>query len=40
MTDEPVRAIKRKKDSSMVRAAQAVKDGEASGVFLQEIRVL
>ncbi|GEP84147.1 putative glycerol-3-phosphate acyltransferase PlsX [Staphylococcus piscifermentans] len=31
MTDEPVRAIKRKKDSSMVKAAQAVKDGEASG---------
>ncbi|MCD8914631.1 phosphate acyltransferase PlsX [Staphylococcus sp. IVB6181] len=31
MEDEPVRAIKRKKDSSMVRAAQAVKDGEASG---------
>ncbi|RZH89929.1 phosphate acyltransferase, partial [Staphylococcus aureus] len=31
MNDEPVRAIKRKKGSSMVRAAQAVKDGEASG---------
>lgn len=28
-TDEPVRAIRRKKDSSMVRMAQAVKDGEA-----------
>lgn len=29
MEDEPVRAIKRKKDSSMVRAAEAVKNGEA-----------
>lgn len=28
-TDEPVRAIRRKKDASMVRMAQAVKDGEA-----------
>ena len=28
--DEPVRAIRRKKDASMVRMAQAVKDGEAS----------
>lgn len=27
--DEPVRAIRRKKDASMVRMAQAVKDGEA-----------
>lgn len=31
MEDEPVRAIKRKKDSSMVRAAEAVKSGEADG---------
>lgn len=31
MEDEPVRAIKRKKDSSMVRAAEAVKNGEAQG---------
>lgn len=28
--DEPVRAIRRKKDASMVRMAQAVKEGEAS----------
>ena len=28
--DEPVRAIRRKKDSSMVRMAQAVKEGEAA----------
>ena len=28
MEDEPVRAIKRKKDSSMVRMAEAVKNGE------------
>ena len=28
-TDEPVRAIRRKKDSSMVRMAEAVKNGEA-----------
>ncbi|MBI5974576.1 phosphate acyltransferase PlsX [Staphylococcus canis] len=31
MEDEPVRAIKRKKDSSMVRMAEAVKNGEAGG---------
>ncbi|HJF67852.1 MAG TPA: phosphate acyltransferase PlsX [Staphylococcus kloosii] len=31
MEDEPVRAIKRKKDSSMVRIAEAVKSGEADG---------
>ena len=31
MDDEPVRAIKRKKDSSMVRMAEAVKHGEAAG---------
>src|SRR5699024_4839503 len=29
--DEPVRANKRKKDSSMVRMAEAVKSGEADG---------
>lgn len=28
MEDEPVRAIKRKKDSSMVKMAEAVKSGE------------
>jgi len=28
-TDEPVRSVRRKKNSSMVRMAQAVKDGEA-----------
>lgn len=31
MDDEPVRAIKRKKDSSMARMAEAVKAGEADG---------
>ncbi|WEV45209.1 phosphate acyltransferase PlsX [Streptococcaceae bacterium ESL0687] len=31
--DEPVKAIRRKKDSSMVRAAQAVKDGEADALL-------
>ncbi|MCU5746710.1 phosphate acyltransferase PlsX [Staphylococcus sp. SQ8-PEA] len=31
MDDEPVRAIKRKKDSSMARMAEAVKNGEAAG---------
>ena len=31
MEDEPVRAIKRKKDSSMVKMAEAVKLGEADG---------
>ncbi|BBK28431.1 phosphate acyltransferase PlsX [Staphylococcus arlettae] len=31
MEDEPVRAIKKKKDSSMVRMAEAVKSGEADG---------
>lgn len=31
MDDEPVRAIKRKKDSSMVKMAEAVKSGEADG---------
>lgn len=31
MEDEPVRAIKRKKDSSMVKMAETVKSGEADG---------
>ncbi|MGJ0643374.1 phosphate acyltransferase PlsX [Staphylococcus epidermidis] len=31
MEDEPVRAIKRKKDSSMAKMAEAVKSGEADG---------
>lgn len=31
MEDEPVRAIKRKKDSSMVKMSEAVKSGEADG---------
>lgn len=31
MEDEPVRAIKRKKDSSMVKMAEAIKSGEADG---------
>lgn len=33
MGEEPVRAIRRKKDSSIVRAATAVKDGEADAFF-------
>lgn len=33
MNDEPVRAIRRKKDSSLVKAAQAVKNHEADAVF-------
>ncbi len=31
--DEPVKAIRRKKTASMVLAAQAVKNGEADGIF-------
>lgn len=31
--DEPVKAVRRKKDSSMVMAAQAVKDGKAEALF-------
>ena len=37
--DEPVRAIRRKKDASMVRMAQAVKDGEAQHVYQLGIQV-
>ena len=33
MGEEPVRAIRRKKDSSIVRAAQAVKEGTADAFF-------
>lgn len=33
MGEEPVRAIRKKKDSSIVRAAKAVKDGEADAFF-------
>ncbi|PWG00907.1 phosphate acyltransferase PlsX [Levilactobacillus bambusae] len=33
MEDEPVRAVRRKKNSSIVLAAQAVKDGEADAFF-------
>lgn len=33
MNDEPVRAIRRKKDSSLVQAAQAVKQGQADALF-------
>jgi glycerol-3-phosphate acyltransferase PlsX len=33
MNDEPVRAIRRKKQSSLVLAAQAVKSGEADALF-------
>lgn len=33
MNDEPVRAIRRKKNSSMVMAATAVKNGEADALF-------
>ncbi|MCO6184522.1 phosphate acyltransferase PlsX [Leuconostoc fallax] len=33
MGDEPVKAMRRKKDSSLVRAANAVKSGEADALF-------
>lgn len=33
MGDEPVKAMRQKKDSSMVRAAMAVKNGEADALF-------
>ncbi|TYC47385.1 phosphate acyltransferase PlsX [Leuconostoc litchii] len=33
MGDEPVKAMRKKKDSSMVRAANAVKSGEADALF-------
>ncbi|SEM66708.1 phosphate:acyl-[acyl carrier protein] acyltransferase [Ligilactobacillus sp. WC1T17] len=33
MNDEPVKAIRRKKNSSMVMAAQAVKEGQADALF-------
>lgn len=33
MGEEPVKAIRRKKQSSLVMAAQAVKDGEAEAIF-------
>lgn len=33
MNDEPVKAIRRKKDSSLVRAAHAVKEGKADALF-------
>ncbi|MCQ5069275.1 phosphate acyltransferase, partial [Faecalibacillus intestinalis] len=33
MGEEPVKAIRRKKDSSIVRAAQAVKEGQAVAFF-------
>ncbi|MDN6900348.1 phosphate acyltransferase PlsX [Oenococcus sicerae] len=33
MGDEPVRAVRKKKDSSMVVAANAVKDGQADALF-------
>lgn len=33
MNDEPVRAVRRKKDSSMVKAALAVKEGKADALF-------
>ncbi|KRM30030.1 MULTISPECIES: phosphate acyltransferase PlsX [Limosilactobacillus] len=33
MGEEPVRAIRKKKDSSIVRAARAVKDGQADAFF-------
>lgn len=33
MNDEPVKAIRRKKDSSMVQAAQAVKENKADALF-------
>ena len=33
MGEEPVRAIRKKKDSSIVRAAKAVKEGDADAFF-------
>ncbi|MCI1285817.1 MAG: phosphate acyltransferase, partial [Pediococcus pentosaceus] len=33
MEDEPVKAVRRKKNSSMVLAAQAVKNGDADAIF-------
>ena len=36
MEDEPVRAIKRKKDSSMVKMAEAVKSERLMDVFQPE----
>ena len=33
MNDEPVKAVRKKKDSSLVMAAQAVKNGEADALF-------
>ena len=33
MGDEPVKAMRRKKDSSMVQAAMAVKEGRADALF-------
>ncbi len=32
MTDDPAKAVRRKKDSSMVRAAEAVRDGKAAAM--------
>ena len=39
MGEEPVKAIRRKKQSSLVMAAQAVKDGEADAIFSAGILV-
>ena len=36
--DEPVKAIRSKKDASMVVAAKAVKEGEADALLLREIQ--
>ena len=38
--DEPARAIRKKKNASMVLAAKAVKDGEADAVLSAGIQVL
>ncbi len=40
MEDEPVRAIKRKKDSSMVKMAEAVKLVKQVDIYQQVILVL
>lgn len=37
--DDPVRAVRRKKNASMVLAAQAVKDKKADAYFLRETLV-
>ena len=37
MSEHPANAVRQKKDASIVRAAQAVKAGEADGLFRQAL---